>query len=172
MAIFPPPASVNGKMDGVFTEIHSPFDPAAASPIQVTAELETPAGPAATSLNGTDEKTWDNAAVYKFDIPLSAQGRKTLLDIHFIGDAARLYVGDKFFDDNFYNGDPFSIALWRIPTTDWPNIKLKVLPYSYGLFGRLPQQARDLVNQAKKISTLDQVTVVTQVQLEVKINPK
>ena len=94
-----------------------------------------------------------------------------MLDIHYIGDAARLYVGNKLYDDNFYNGDPFSIVLWRIPATDWPNLRLKILPYSEGLFERLPQQARETINESKKTSTLDKITIVTKDQLELKITP-
>jgi hypothetical protein len=171
LSIFPAlnSAKISGTSDGIFTrfvpsDLHDP------APIEVAASLERSAGPVATTLNGTDEKTWDDAAVYQLNIPSSAQGRKLMLDLHYIGDAARLYVGDKLYDDNFYNGDPFSIALWRIPTSDWPNIRLKILPYSDGLFGRLPQQARDLVNQAQKDLSLDRITVVAKDQLELKIN--
>jgi len=171
LSIFPPvnSAKLSGTTDGIFTRFvpSGLKDPA---PIEVIATLDQPAGPAATTLNGTDEKTWDDAAVYQLSIPSSAQSRKCILDIHYIGDAARLYIGDKLYDDNFYNGDPFSIALWRIPAADWPNIHLKILPYSDGLFGRLPQQARDAVDQAKKDSTLDQITIVAKDQLELKIN--
>jgi beta-galactosidase len=164
-------STVSGAIDGIFTRytLSDPSDPA---PVEITTSLDRPSGPAATTLKGTDEKNWNDAAVYKLDIPSSVESRKLLLDIHYIGDAARLYIGDKLYDDNFYNGDPFSIALWRIPATDWPKIRLKVLPYSDGLFGRLPQQARDIVNQAKKDSTLDQITIVAKDQLEATIAPK
>jgi beta-galactosidase len=171
LSIFPAINVLNnsGPSDGIFTHFVV-SELGRTEPIKITASLDHPAGPAATSLNGTDEKTWGDAAVYKLDIPSSAQGRRILLDIHYIGDAARLYVGDKLYDDNFYNGDPFSIALWRIPVEDWPNLRLKILPYSDGLHDRLPQQARDIVDQAKKNSSLDQVTVTAMDQLDVKIN--
>jgi hypothetical protein len=160
-----------GTPDGLFTRLVLPglTDQV---PVEITTQLIHPAGPAATTLQGTDEKTWDAAAVYALGIPSSAKSRKLILDIHYIGDAARLYVGDKFYDDNFYNGDPFSIALARIPSADWPNLRLKVLPYSDGLLARLPQQARQDADQAQKDSTLDRVTVVAKDQLEIKISPR
>jgi beta-galactosidase len=161
----------NGTPDGIFTHFIAAHLPAP-SPVTINAHLENSAGPAATTLNGTDEKTWSEAAIYRLEIPTSAKGRKFNLDIHYIGDAARLYIGDKLYDDNFYNGDSFSVALWRIPATAWPRLQLKVLPYSDGLVGRLPQQARDIVDQAKKGSTLDQVTIVAREQVELKINSK
>ena len=67
-----------------------------------------------------DDAAWNDAAVYQLNIPAAASGRRLILNIHYTGDAARLYVGDKLFDDNFYNGDPFSIPLWRIPVAQWP----------------------------------------------------
>jgi len=169
LSIFPPVnlGKISGIPDGIFTHFIS--SGSNDLPIEITASLDRAARPAATTLNGTDEKTWDDTAVYKFNIPSSAQGRKFLLDIHYIGDAARLYIGDKLYDDNFYNGDPISIALWRIAATDWPNLRLKILPYSEGLLEHLPQQARDMVNQAKNDSSLDQITVVAKDQLELKI---
>jgi beta-galactosidase len=160
-----------GTPDGIFTHFVSSLRTVSA-PVNATADPERSAGPSATTLNGTDEKPWSVAAIYKLDIPTSAKGRKLILGIHYIGDAARLYIGDKLYDDNFYNGDPFSVALWRIPATDWPNLQLKVLPYSEGLLGRIPQQARDIVDQAKKNSTLEQVTIVAKEQVELKINSK
>jgi beta-galactosidase len=158
-----------GARDGAFTR-YFPSNPPVLSPVEITTKLDHSAGPAARTLNGTDEKTWSDAAVYKLDIPSSAKGRKLVLDIHYTGDAARLYIGDKLYDDNFYNGDPFSVALWRIPATEWPNLQLKVLPYSDGLRGRLPQQAQELVDQAKKDSTLDQITIVAKARVELHIS--
>ena len=156
--------------DGIFNHLipSGLNDP---QPVEITADLDHPAAPNSTTLKGTDEKTWNDASVYKLDIPAAAQGRRLILDIHYIGDAARLYIGEKLYDDNFYNGDPFSVALWRIPTADWPSLHLKVLPYSEGLRGRLPQPAGQLVDQAKKDGALDQVTITAQDQLEVKIGP-
>jgi beta-galactosidase len=160
-----------GARDGAFIH-YSPSHSPVLSPVGITAHLDHAAGPAAATLNGADEKTWSDAAVYKLNIPSFAQGRKLILDIRYVGDAARLYIGDKLYDDNFYNGDPFSVALWRIPATDWPNLQLKVSPYSDGLRGRLPQQAQDIVDQAKKDSTLDQVTIVAKDRVELNINSR
>lgn len=165
VSVFPPVATAKsgtaklaGSADGVFTHFAAraphPF-----ARITVAVSPLRPAGPKAASLNGTDEKTWDDAAVYKMDIPAAAAGRHLILNIGYIGDAARLYVGDKLFDDNFYNGDVFPLALWRIPPGDWSRIRLKVLPYSDGLMERLPDPAKEKVNAAKAASTLDEVTV-------------
>jgi hypothetical protein len=66
---------------------------------------------------------------------------------------ARLYAGGKLFADNFCNGDPFAIALWRIPVAEWPTVRLKVLP------------AKNAAAAAEP------VTVSVQDQIEVTIRP-
>ena len=138
----------------------------------ITATLETPAGANAASLTGTDEATWKDASVYKLELPGNVpDGHRILLDLHYVGDAARLYVGDRFFDDHFYNGDPMALPLWRIPRADWPKIRLKVLPYSDPLMGRLPEEAKRNAAAAKLAGTLDQVKVTASDQIEVKITP-
>jgi hypothetical protein len=136
------------------------------APVNVTVSQDHPAGPLATTMKGADDVTWNDAAVYKLNIPAEAANRHIILNINYIGDAARLYIGDKLYDDNFYNGDPFAIALWRIPADQWPNLSLKILPYSDALNARLPQQAKDAVAAAKAASILDSVTVTTSEQVE------
>jgi hypothetical protein len=177
MSIFPPVASVNfggvklsGIADGIFTRfttdgLRQP------TTVQVTVTQERAAGSNATNLKGMDEVTWNDAAVYRLNIPASAENRHIILNIHYIGDAARLYVGDKLYDDNFFNGDPFAIGLWRIPASQWRDIRLKILPYSDALAARLPQEARKQADAAKAASTLDQITITAANQLGLRISP-
>ncbi len=70
------------------------------------------------------DSDFDNAAVYKIDIPAGSKG---LLDINYHGDCARLYADGKLIDDNFYNGRHFQYGLWRLPegTT---TLELRILP--------------------------------------------
>lgn len=177
MSIFPPVASVNfggvklsGIADGIFTRfttdgLRQP------TTVQVTVTQERAAGSNATNLKGMDEVTWNDAAVYRLNIPASAENRHIILNIHYIGDAARLYVGDKLYDDNFFNGDPFAIGLWRIPASQWRDIRLKILPYSDALAARLPQEARKQADAAKAASALDQITITAANQLGLRISP-
>ena len=158
-------AKLAGSPDGIFTHFAAPATPRPA-PIIISVSRQREAGPKATSLAGTNEGTWDDAAVYTLGIPPTVATRHVTLNINYIGDAARLYVGDKLLDDNFYNGDPFPLALWRIPSSEWASIQLKVLPYSDGLLGRLPDSAREKVNAAKAASALDKITVTPNEQHE------
>jgi hypothetical protein len=143
----------------------------APSPLSIAVSQTKPADSAIVPLTGSNEATWNQAAEYSISIPKEAANRRVILNIHYIGDCARLYVGDKLFDDHFWNGDAFPIALWRIPADQWSNIKLKVIPASDQLLGRLPQQAKDEYAAAKANGLLDKVTVSAADQLEVKVNP-
>jgi beta-galactosidase len=177
ISLFPPVPPVkagvvklSGVTDGVFTHF-APSSQRSFTPISVRVNLRHAAGPRAMNLNGTDESSWDDAAVYTLDIPSAAAGRRVILNINNIDDAARLYIGDKLFDDNFYNGAAFQIALWRIPVSDWPKIRLKILPYSDGLMERLPKQAQANVNAAKAASTLSSITITVSEQQDWTLSP-
>jgi hypothetical protein len=49
---------------------------------------------------------------------------------------------DRLLDDDFFHGDPLAVRLWRVTPGDWSKLWLKVLPYSDGLEGRLPDVAK------------------------------
>jgi hypothetical protein len=177
LSVYPPLASVKsgGKKiaasaDGIFSH----FAPAGLSqPVAptVSVKLETPAGPLATSLQGMDDATWKDAAVYQLKLPAALAKRRVILNLHYLGDCARLYVGDHLFDDHFFNGDPMPIALWRIPAAQWPSLRLKVLPASDALLSRLPETAQAMVSAAKAAGTLDQISVSVVDRLEARIEP-
>ena len=57
----------------------------------------------------TDED-FAEAAVYR--IPIGEE--RGLMRIDYRGDVARLYAGGKLVADNFYNGRPFFMGLWRL----------------------------------------------------------
>ena len=159
-----------GSRDGIFTHYAAPPSRPPA-PIMVSVHQQRAAGTQAAGLKGTNESTWNDAATFALAIPPSAAHRHVILNINYIGDAARLYLDDKLLDDNFYNGDPFPIALWRTPPGDWANLRLKVLPYSDGLLGRLPEQVKATVSQAKGASTLDKITVTATEQQDWRLSP-
>jgi hypothetical protein len=151
-AFFPAPptvkqgdATLEGTADGVFTR----FMPQVPELPRIAVSLEKAADIKGIGGYGAGEEAWKNAAVYKLDIPQAAANRRLILDIHYNADVARLYAGGKLFSDNFYNGDPFAIALWRIPVAEWPTVRLQVLP----------------------ATALDRITVSATDQIEVKIHP-
>jgi hypothetical protein len=78
-----------------------------------------------------DDFASNQPAVYSIKLPKELASldpnTRILLRLHYTGDVARLYLGDKLLEDNFYNGDPMDFGLWRLPpnTTE---LTLKILP--------------------------------------------
>ena len=59
-----------------------------------------------------NDKDFEQAAVWRIELPENrADWEKLLLRVNYVGDVARLYIGDKLVDDNFYNGKSFDFAL-------------------------------------------------------------
>ena len=84
----------------------------------------------------------DSAAEWTLHVPPTAANRHVVLQIHYVADAARIYSGDRFVDDNYFNGNSFDLALWRIPTEERGSLRLKVLPMADKLLKRLPESVR------------------------------
>lgn len=65
---------------------------------------------------------------WKIIIPKEYKSKNLLLRIKYLGDVARLYLGDTLLTDNFYNGNPFEISLNRFaPDIYEKDLILKVL---------------------------------------------
>lgn len=126
--IFPAPASfaangvhAAGERAGVFgryavnasyRETNVPFD------------LIRPAGalrriPRAPTREGValapTDADFAQAAVWKIELPAGAAARPhALLECNYVGDVARVSVGDRLITDDFYNGRARDIGLWRL----------------------------------------------------------
>lgn len=73
------------------------------------------------------DKDFDNAAVWHITLPeVTNANQRALLKVDYQGDVARIYDGQQFADDNFYNGRPFLYDLCRITRPD--SVTLKILP--------------------------------------------
>ena len=84
----------------------------------------------------TDED-FKQAAVYTIHLP---QQRQALLQITYRGDCARLYADGKLIADNFYNGRPFLMGLWRLPE-DCTSLELRILPLQKDMPVYFPREA-------------------------------
>ena len=77
------------------------------------------------------DSAWAGAARYRFAVPATALDSVSdvMLEIHYVGDVARLYAGDRLLSDNFYNGTPWRVSARRyreeMLTGD---LELRVLP--------------------------------------------
>jgi beta-galactosidase len=81
-----------------------------------------------------EDPDFEAAAVWKITLPPIPQASSVsdvFLNISYQGDVARLYRGEQFVDDSFWNGIPWTIGLreigsgWRTANTD---LELRILP--------------------------------------------
>ena len=80
-----------------------------------------------------------NAAVYDISgLPQEREG--VLLNIDYRGDVARLYADGRLVADNFYNGRPFLMGLWRLPK-DCSRLELRILPLQKDMPVYFPREA-------------------------------
>jgi hypothetical protein len=120
------------------------WEPASGSvPAAATVESVKPAGALrtikkATTAQGVAEMPadadWDNAAVFRVKLPagLDAQKDRTLLRLSYAGDVARVYLDGKLILDDYYNGLPLDVALWRYPAAAGKELLVKILPLQKG----------------------------------------
>ena len=80
------------------------------------------------------------------------QGRN-LLQIQYRGDCARLYADGKLVADNFYNGRPFLMGLWRLPT-DSQKLELRILPLQKDMPVYFPREA-DVTKEGEELVKLE-----------------
>ncbi len=131
LILFPGPKSVlqdgrelSSRVDGVFTEFMGISGEAS---FHVSVATVQPAGSGIGP--ATDELSWEHAAEYAIGLPKSAEG---LLQIRYLGDSARVYSDGKLVLDNFWNGQPFELPLWRLSDQGKRSLTLKVLPMGCG----------------------------------------
>lgn len=87
------------------------------------------------------DKDFDNAAVYRIsNLPQSDLRDNVLLKIDYRGDVARLYCDGKLIADNFYNGRPMLMGLWRLPA-DATELELRILPLQKDMPVYFPEEA-------------------------------
>jgi hypothetical protein len=97
--------------------------PAPRPAITVRTELVRAAGPLRTIAPGQCQQPvaaapldadFASAAVWRIKLPAGTDlNSDVLLRLHYTGDVARVYIGDKFITDDYYNGLPLEIGLRR-----------------------------------------------------------
>ena len=175
-AVFPPLASVafSGTQatpapDGVFQRFTAAAVPSAPAAARVTAvrpaEVTGERSPSAIV-----EESWKTAAVWRLDVLHDARDRKLLLRIHYVGDVARVYAGGKLMVDNFYNGQPFDLASWRIPRQASGAVEIRILPLRKDRVAILPENARPTFSSSSAIADVVKVEPLELTQTVVTLN--
>lgn len=95
----------------------------AAAPVAVATELVRPAGPLRKIEPGKSRQPvaampvdadFAHAAVWRIKLPANVDlSSDTILRLHYAGDVARVYIGGRFINDDYYNGQPLDIGLRR-----------------------------------------------------------
>ncbi|MFJ8939335.1 beta-galactosidase [Streptomyces sp. NPDC102365] len=139
--------SVRESRDGVFTRYHLTgdgwtrdprFGEAGGGGGRGEAVVTRAAGPAPEPVTGVqgrasapaDEHYDTTAAEYAIAVPDGLPLTGTLLRVHWTGDVARAYVGDRLVADQFHAGRAWDIALDRLPAfaLRGEGLRLRVLP--------------------------------------------
>ena len=107
------------------------------------------------------EEDFEQAAVWQIILPKNINpDRDIYLRFPYVGDVARIYLGDQLLTDNFYNGKPFELGLKRFGSDVYKDtLTIKILPLSKGAPIYLPQGAQPNFGAAKSVVDLPRVEV-------------
>jgi hypothetical protein len=113
----------------------------------------------------TDED-FEEAAVWRIRLNRSVDpSRDVRLRISYVGDVARVYLGGKLIEDNFYNGSPFEIGLKRFgPAIYTDEIILKVLPLRKDAPIYLPAEAWPDFGDGEQLAALSRVDLMEEME--------
>ncbi len=151
--------------------------PAPAAPVAVTTELVRPAGPLRKIEMGRSKQPvaampvdadFANAAVWRIQLPANVDwSADTLLRLHYTGDVARVYIGGKLINDDYYNGQPLDIGLRR-HAADLKNggLTIAILPLQKNAPIHLPDSARPDFGSADSVVALTRAELVANPTVE------
>ena len=91
------------------------------------------------------------AAIYEITLADTLREGQ-ILKIDYRGDCARIYADGKLVADNFYNGRPFLMGLWRLPK-DCQKLELRILPLEKNMPVYFPREA-DTTKMGEEVKQL------------------
>ena len=113
--------------DASSTEVFLPISVIASEPTQPKLRLEVLREAKTNTMPATSEEAWPDAAVWKLNwIGDQYDG---LLRLQYAGDACRIYTKDRLILDNYWNGRPFDVPLWRLTSEELSNLTIHILPW-------------------------------------------
>jgi beta-galactosidase len=173
-----PAGFADAGSDGVFRRYTVSPQPASVE-IKATYEESQNAGdPAPATMNNEvpivpPDSAFETAARWTIRIPRIPDGvNAVLLRIRYEGDIARIYAGRQLIADNFYNGTPWEVGLWRVLAEQLGRgLELKILPMRQDTPIYLPEGARPVFPATGQIARLDNVTLVPQYEIVRDLTP-
>ena len=151
--------------------------PAGSAPVAVAAELVRPAGPLRKIEMGKSKQPvaampvdadFAAAAVWRIKLPANIDwSADTLLRFHYTGDVARVYIGGKFINDDYYNGQPLDIGLRR-HAAELKNgeLTIAILPLQKNAPIYLPDPAKPDFGSADSVVALTRAELVANTVVE------
>lgn len=121
------------------------------------------------------EKTFDAAAVWQLSVtqPLPAGVSDLWLDIDYIGDIARLYIGPTLVDDDFYNGTRWQIGLKRyLPAVLSSGARIEILPLRGDAPIYIDSRVRPDIPRNAQAATINALTVKPEYEVLVSVQDK
>lgn len=107
-----------------------------------------------------NDEDFKYSADWKITIPKEYKTKNLLLRIKYLGDVARLYLGETLLTDNFYNGNAFEIGVNRfLPEIYEKDLILKILPYQKNAPIYLADEAKPDFNGENSICKIESVTL-------------
>jgi len=157
--------------DGAFERYAVTPQPAALNFTASADELDQAGDPPPAKMgNGVaivpDEAAFEDAARWTIHVPNAVAPADLLLSISYQGDIARLYVGGKLFNDNFYNGSAWEIGLRRFSQQQLEQgLDLRILPLRSDTPMYLPSGARPVFPASGQVAKLLSVRVIPEYEV-------
>jgi hypothetical protein len=117
-----------------------------------------------------DDRAFSRAAVWEIEVPRfdAADLKELFLKVDYVGDVARLSMGGKLLDDNFYNGFPWMIGLSRFLSDSVPwKLELSILPLRKDAPIFLEPRYRPDFGGRRQIDKLVQMRLIPQYELTI-----
>jgi hypothetical protein len=155
--------------DGVFCRFTAAAPPNRSA--TVVAEQLKPAGPPRTIPLGNidrpvpeapNDADFAEAAVWRINLPDDLElPERPLLRVHYAGDVARVTLDGKLLVDDFYNGRPLEIGLWRYaPHAFKGDLQIAILPLREDALIYLAKKARPARNGATSAAEIQRAEIV------------
>jgi beta-galactosidase len=169
IALFPQCSldSNKGTTDGIFKRFT--ISPARQAPQIVMCKQEKQAVIANKPTNPMDEESWKDAAVWQIALPKDIS-KDSLLRIHYTGDVARIYADGKLIIDNFYNGRPFDVALWRLNEKQLNSLELRMMPLRFDTKVNMTTDIRPDFAKAAFYAEISKVELIERTRQSLKIS--
>lgn len=151
-------------------------------PVPVAIEQIKSAGPLRTISMGRSKQPvaaapgdadFAHAAVWRIKLPTDLDwSANTILRLNYVGDVARVYIGNKFITDDYYNGQPLEIGLRR-HAADLKDgeLTIAILPLQKNAPIYLPESAKPDFGMADSVVSLRQAELIQDTSIALTIWP-